>query len=84
MMEIDYKLIVVLLPLFCGFNYITLAALLWIWHVGDVFQRSPKFFNNQKILCRIGTGLFWLAICTGVNICVDGIMLLAINSILNI
>lgn len=52
--------------------------------MGDVFQRSPKFFNNQKILCRIGTGLFWLAICTGVNICVDGIMLLAINSILNI
>ena len=84
MMEIDYKLVVVLLPLFGGFNYIIISALLWIWHVGDVFQRYPNFFNSQKILCRIGTGLFWLAICTGVNICVDGIILLAINSILNI
>lgn len=84
MMEIDHKLIVVLLPLFGGFNYIILAALLWIWHVGDVFRGSPRFAENQKMLTRVGWSLFWLVICIAVNICVDGIMLLAINSILNI
>lgn len=84
MMKIDPNFMVVLLPIFAGFNYIVLSAMLWMWVVADVLRDSSPSINGMNIWKRILWSLIWMIFCTFASIIVDRIIILAIDGILSI
>lgn len=83
-MRIDPSSVIVLLPIFAGFSYIVLSAMLWMWVVADVLRDSSRSISDMNTLKRILWGIFWMFICTFVNVGVDFNIILAIDAILNI
>lgn len=84
MMRIDPSSVIVLLPIFAGFNYIVLSALLWMWVVADVLRDSSHSISGMNILKRMLWSVFWVIICTILSIVVDNTIMLSIDGILNI
>lgn len=83
-MKVDSNSIVVLLPLFVGFNYIVSSAFLWIWVVVDIVRDNPNSASKQNIWKRMGWSIIWVIVCTLASVFVDHNITLAIGAILRI
>lgn len=83
-MGLNPKLIIVLLPLLGGFNYIVLSVMQWIWVVIDVLRDSSNSIFIQSIWQRILLHIVWVIFCTFVNVPVGAIVMMAIDNILSI
>lgn len=84
LLGVDTKFIIVFLPLFCGFNYIIISLMLWVWVVLDILRDYPTPINDQKTWKHMLQSACWIVFSTLLCALTDLFVVLSVVNILEI